>query len=436
MVRRGVLGGGLLGLLAAASLATSCGSDEPAVEVAPLAWEACGPVECALLPVPVDHADPDGPSFDLVVRRRAATVDRLGVLVLHVGGPGATARPAVEHAEVLLGEAADRFDVVGLDSRGTQASWGPAAGTAPFDCLSDVARLLEGLTRCDGPDGGVDQAGDFSTLATVDDVELLRRALGEDRIGLLGWSYGGTVAAAYADRHPGRVVAVVADAPAHPGMPWAEQMAARFRTMHERYVEALGDRAPSSTDGGASAWVEPAILDAAVEVSLYDPARWPALRAAVDHRDRDAVLVLANQRLGRQKGGHDDGGMEAQVAVRCSDLTVAEAGRVLDLRPDDRSSGIGTAVEALCPSLGGSTRPLLSVDWFAEPPGDRVPGLVVGAVGDPASPIDLVERLAADAGWTIHVVDGGRHTSVGSDPGATAAAVDLFVRAFEARSDR
>ncbi len=428
---------GLAGLLTAVVIITACGSSEPGSRaevtmdrVPSVAWEACGPIECALLSVPVDHGDPEGATLDLIVRRRPATVDRLGVLVVHVGGPGATARPAVEHADVLLGGAADRFDVVGLDSRGTQASWGPTSGTEPFDCLVDVAALLDGATRCDGPEDGTVLAGRFSTLDTIDDLDLLRRALGEDRIALLGWSYGGTVVAGHADRYPDRVVAVVADAPAHPGVPWSEQLAARFRTMHDRYGDALGDRDLRATTSGDGAWLEPAILDAAVEVSLYDPARWPVLRAAVDGRDRDAILVLANQRLGRQKGGHDDGGMEAQIAVRCSDLTGAEVRRVLDLRPDERSAGIGTAVESICGSLGEPPRPLSSVAWFAEPPGDQIPGLVIGAIGDPASPFDMVERLAVDTGWRLHAVDGSRHTSVGSDPGATTAAVAHLVEAF------
>ena len=87
-------------------------------------------------------------------------------------------------------------------------------------------------------------------------------------------------------------------------------------------------------------------------------------------------------------------------------------------------------MEAICGSLGEPPRPLSSVAWFAEPPGDQIPGLVIGAIGDPASPFDMVERLAVDTGWRLHAVDGSRHTSVGSDPGATTAAVAHLVEAF------
>ena len=62
----------LTGLLAAALVITGCAA--PAVTPAaveqppapPVAWTECGPgLDCATYPVPVDHADPDGPTVPL-----------------------------------------------------------------------------------------------------------------------------------------------------------------------------------------------------------------------------------------------------------------------------------------------------------------------------------------------------------------------------------
>src|SRR5687767_10427965 len=59
-----------------------------------LAWAPCGDNapgwECAVLPVPLDYADPTGPTIDLALTRLpAADPDqRIGALVVNPGGPG------------------------------------------------------------------------------------------------------------------------------------------------------------------------------------------------------------------------------------------------------------------------------------------------------------------------------------------------------------
>ena len=44
--------------------------------------------ECATLAVPLDHADPAGPTIDVALFRRRATRTRVGVLIVNPGGPG------------------------------------------------------------------------------------------------------------------------------------------------------------------------------------------------------------------------------------------------------------------------------------------------------------------------------------------------------------
>ena len=99
-------------------------------------FDECGDAECGTLTVPLDRADPGGPTIELaLVRVPAARPDeRLGVLLTNPGGPGAggvdyaLARPFPQ--EVL-----DRFDLIGWDPRGV-------GGSAPLACGDNVDRFL------------------------------------------------------------------------------------------------------------------------------------------------------------------------------------------------------------------------------------------------------------------------------------------------------
>ena len=85
-----------------------------------LEWSACGDIECATLEVPVDHADPAGPTLDLALGRRRAKGDRIGTLLVNPGGPGAAGIPLVQDAESYFSNALlDRFDIVAWDPRGS-----------------------------------------------------------------------------------------------------------------------------------------------------------------------------------------------------------------------------------------------------------------------------------------------------------------------------
>jgi hypothetical protein len=65
----------------------------PAATPAALAWSACavgGGWECATLPVPLDYANPTGPTIDLALTRLPAgdPAQRIGALLFNPGGPG------------------------------------------------------------------------------------------------------------------------------------------------------------------------------------------------------------------------------------------------------------------------------------------------------------------------------------------------------------
>jgi pimeloyl-ACP methyl ester carboxylesterase len=118
------------------------------------------------------------------------------VLVCHPGGPGFSSLYFSDLAGLW-----ERYTLVMLNPRGTGGSDRPA-------------------------DARAYQIDDY-----VDDVEALREHLGLERLMLLGHSHGGTVAQAYAARHPARVRKLV-----------LASTLARFASEHERAMRAGMDQ--------------------------------------------------------------------------------------------------------------------------------------------------------------------------------------------------
>lgn len=82
----------------------------------------------------------------------------------------------------------------------------------------------------------------------VSDVEVIRRALGIERMALIGWSGLGMEMAVYAMRHPERVTRLVQVAPVPPrNSPYAEQ---GYTTRSSRYDEELVRRFTKRRDAG------------------------------------------------------------------------------------------------------------------------------------------------------------------------------------------
>src|SRR5919107_3598223 len=129
MLRRLIsrLGAGslLLAGLTAGSLSASSGTSIAGPPAFRMDWSPCSgapTVQCGTLQVPVDWAKPGGPRVPLAVARRPADnpAARIGTLFYNPGGPGDGAARYVRNAEQFFSPTVlTRFDLVGLDPRGT-----------------------------------------------------------------------------------------------------------------------------------------------------------------------------------------------------------------------------------------------------------------------------------------------------------------------------
>lgn len=221
---------GVVGAAFACVMATGCGpGPRPTADAIvhieradrSVAWSPCvapglrTEAECATLTVP--EAEGSQASLPLSVMRVRATAPtrRADPIVLLAGGPGqAGQRVFPPFMELLRGRIADR-DLVVFDQRGTGASAG--IGCDPDDAFDaqlkaslDVEELLSCMQRWPH------DPTNFGTEAAARDIEAIRRALGYDRLNLVGGSYGTRLALDYARRFPDAVRTMVLDGVAPP----------------------------------------------------------------------------------------------------------------------------------------------------------------------------------------------------------------------------
>ncbi|MFD9733733.1 alpha/beta fold hydrolase [Umezawaea sp. NPDC059074] len=195
--------------------------------VGSIAWSPCEEVpdvECGKLSLPIDWSKPRGEKFDLAVARRKATdpAKRVGVMLINPGGPGGSGVNFAFSANTYFSpEVRARFDIIGFDPRGVarsqpvkcsrelltaQPSLFPK-NQAEFDTLKAYNESL--VKDCRAKSGPIFDHAD--TIAVTDDMDAIRRSLGEQKINYYGISYGTIMGQQYAERYGSRIRAMVID---------------------------------------------------------------------------------------------------------------------------------------------------------------------------------------------------------------------------------
>ncbi|WP_369778175.1 alpha/beta hydrolase [Streptomyces sp. R33] len=469
-----------------------------------LSWTRCGELQCATLTVPMDYAHPeDGRTFTLPLAK-AVTADpagRIGSLVFNPGGPGESGVDQLKSGGLssFSERARARFDIVGFDPRGVAGSKpavdcgssDSAAEDQPTSGAGDTSTSLYPKTdaerhaaltdaerqaaACKDRSGAI--LPHVGTLDAARDMDVLRAALGDDKLTYLGWSYGTYLGTVYGELFPRRVRALVLDAAADPALDWSEaalQQATGFRKSVEDYAgqcaSVVGDACPAATpDGirtvitdlyarvskrplrikGTEERLDQAMLHTAVSMSMYSPeSQWQplseALRAA-QQGDGTKLAEIADPGISAQDessdssdssgsgpGATDDqppgNSSDALIAVNCLDQPHPRDPQpywdLLD-RANREAGAFGTS---------GVLAELICKDWPAGPQKPhRVqaeglpPALVVGTTGDPATPYEWSKNLAAQLpGGMLLTFRGPGHTAYGRSACVTDA-VDAYL---------
>lgn len=442
-------------------------SSPPTSTPEPIAWTDCaGGFRCGTLKVPLDHAKPDGPRIELAVVRKPATggAARIGSLVLNPGGPGGSGLGFAQYAaSTYPADVRKRFDIVGFDPRGVGRS-------TPVTCLSDDA--MDAYTQLDAtPDtpaeerswtegtrayGAACQARSGELLrhvSTVDaarDMDLLRNALGDDKLFYVGASYGTFLGATYAELYPERVGRLVLDGAVDPALPATEANRAQgggFETALTAFLDNCVDGGSCSLGatreqgrarvaallrqldatplpGDAKRRVTESVATTGILAPLYDEGQWPLLGAALDAALRGEgrpLLELNDAYYERAADGTYSNLMYANAAVNCLDGPPAARSR------EDVARDLPT-FEAASPTFGRNLAwaGLTCAAWPTPATGrphrikaeGAAPILVIGTTRDPATPYTWSRSLADQlSSATLLTYEGDGHTAFrrGSD---------------------
>ena len=208
-----------------------------------LHWSACSNPElasyglqCAWLTVPMNYADPAGPKVHLALSRKLHTssaANYKGVMLANPGGPGAPGRWLAQLGTYVPNDEGTEFDWIGFDPRGVGASnpsihcdSGYFNGARPWyvPVTAKLAwtwrkRAYNYAGRC-----AISAAHGLlpymKTVANARDMDMIRVALGKEKISYYGFSWGTYLGAVYATMFPDRVDRFVLDGVVDPTRVW------------------------------------------------------------------------------------------------------------------------------------------------------------------------------------------------------------------------
>lgn len=279
-----------MGMLLGGQLA--CGADQQlqaSVQLEPCTVRGAGRLaECTSVQVPRDRSSTGDKSLTLrvVVLRATGASPVADPLFMLAGGPGQAASEAWPPMMKLLSPLARSRDVVFVDQRGTGSS-------APLDCESDddISELfregsLEHVAKGCAESIDIDPSH-YGTTAAADDIDEVRRALGYERINLLGSSYGTRLALRYAQRHPEHLRSMVLDAVAPSSLrlplPLAEDAQRSLDIVFDRCAKDDSCRAAFPTLREDFATVLDTLGDG-IDIQLVHPRRGTPLTARLSRR--------------------------------------------------------------------------------------------------------------------------------------------------------
>lgn len=471
------------------------------------------PLQCASLAVPLDHDEPDGPTIELNIRRIGAQVppdEVAGNLFVNPGGPGGNpigmvlgvgfsgvfadrnilaidprgvglSAPFVCEAEVqeMLGASAlagfsKSSPSSGAPSSGAPSSGAPSSGAPIADPptsgepgrdprLDDIQASIDmaaaTVALCRETDGDlIDHVG---TANVAKDMELVRQAMGEDKLDYFGASYGTHLGAVYAELFPDNVGRFILDgpillnnfpAPDIGQIRGFDDALSRFAAGCAAFSDicALGDvdaiaaieelaeiliesPLPATVEGPDGPIETEATIDdlfGAMFLSLNVGRQiWPdfadALAAGLDGDGSGLAEIAAF-------GEDDSFSVVTSLAVIClDDPAPASAQDALDINNAETEAGrdrflnlVGPPDIARCLDTGLSD-PLPTIDIDE---GETPPILVVGNTHDPATPyqgaLEFVESVRS--GRLLTVIDDGHTVVARGNPCVNTIAVDFL----------
>ncbi|TCO58733.1 alpha/beta hydrolase family protein [Actinocrispum wychmicini] len=416
--------------------------------------------------MPLDYAKPDGQTITLGVLRMPAGdgSQRIGSLVVNPGGPGAS---GLATAVRLAGQAKNndlgkRFDLVGFDPRGINSS------EPSIRCLTDQERDAQradddeldsspaGVAKVEGEQrdyankcaartgDGTEMLANIGTRDVAKDMDVLRSALGDEKLSYLGYSYGTRLGTTYAETFPNNVRALVLDGALDPQQGVVDELVAQGQGFQKAFnsftdwcvkrqdcalgqdrgsvlrnylnlVRPLGDRALDLGDGRKLSYSD---ATTAVVQALYAQELWETLNNGLAELKRQrgtTLMLLADTYYERDPDGRYSTTQDAFTAVRCVDdprvtdknLVVEAQERYKQVAPfldDGRPASPALDACAFWPVPNTGSPHLPKVQGLP-------PTLVISTTGDPATPYQAGVNLAKALGGSLVTYEATQHTA-------------------------
>ena len=444
-----------------------------------LNWHSCSLGECATLRAPLDYANPTLGDISIAISRVQHTGSNFqGSLVVNPGGPGS---PGLDFAKYVARDVSPtltkEFDIVGFDPRGVGQS-------TPVTCMTSK-QTATWLAMDSTPDSPAEVATVMSaaskigagclkftpriaphvgTPSATQDLELLRSALGEEKLNWLGFSYGTSLGTSYIQAYPDRVGRFVLDGAVDPSldsMQLSFGQAKGFQRAFQNFAQDCLEHAPCAI-GSSRSLINSKVnallakLDAyplrtnygtaltqslgmgGIFTAMYSTDMWPLLNDALAqayHGNGTGLLELAW--MGSDQTGPTTFGSNMQsayYAIDCWDLPASPGAEGLAKAAKQWSRG--AAIPEMSQSMSWSNAPCSS--WFAHNPvapgpassTTAAPILIVGTRFDPATPYVWAQALSKQLTTsTLLTYEGNGHTAFGTGSRCIDTAVnDYFLR--------
>jgi pimeloyl-ACP methyl ester carboxylesterase len=411
-------------------------------------WTSCAPDPrflCTALEVPLDHARPDGGTIRIALNKLPASDPsrRIGALVTNPGGPGSSGLEFVFGAHgYFSAELRARYDIVGMDPRGVGAS-------TPVVCRVSTVRQA---SRTDREENTAEYAANFArscakgsgellpnirTPSVARDLDLVRAALGQERLHFYGASYGTLLGRFYAHLFPARtgrmVLDSVVDPTGWPGDPTAQAVGfeTAFRVMVGQCaqdpacplgrdparalarVDRLVARSEESPlDSGEGAPVTGREILRTVQLAIYREETWPAVTEALAAALRGDGGPLRALSAGPGTGGEPlSGGYQAVVCTHLRpEERTAEAARAAGRAALRAAPLFGRRVEAQRRACAYWPVPSLPEAGLALRTDGAPPPLLVHNRHDAATPVHWARSTHGQIPGSVLVLnDSGGH---------------------------
>lgn len=443
-----------------------------------LSWSDCGMLSCSWVSVPLDYANPTGDVIRIRINRSRDTTPQTyrGSILINPGGPGVSGLSFTSYiASQLSSEVTDAYDVVGFDQRSVGKS-------EPVRCMSAAVnrkwldvdstpnskkeqnQLLD-IADGIGP-GCLERTPQItwhdSTVDAARDLDIIRAALGDERLNYLGFSYGTYLGATYAGLFPDRVGRLTLDGALDPtldAMQLSRGQSDGFQLALKRFMQDCLDRPSCPFTGSTSHALksvnsfllglddspmpartgQPLLQPQAINAvfgSLYATWQWPTLRAAfadaLKRGDGTALQTIAFNSAGRTSSGHFTSNVNsAFLAIGCTDTVAPPKRKGLAKAAKQWAKGVKVPEMARAMSWGNAPCSYWPTSASSPTAPITAPGaapiLVIGTKYDPATPLQWAKALAnqLESGVMLQY-NGDGHTAFGMNSRCIDNAVNAF----------